>query len=132
MAPEMFWNGTESPAGDVNSQGLVLYAACNGGKLPFMPEGTGFSPEDRSAAMRRRMSRDTPPLPKSAGSKLAEIIMKAMAFPIEDRWKDTNEMEQALSSYSPKRKKFPPSNPGTEAKGERAARLRAAGPVRRA
>lgn len=98
ISPEQFWNGLRGPACDVYSLGLVLYAACNDGRLPFMPEIGDYSPEDRANALRRRMQGEEPAPPAAAGEKFGAIILKAISFSAEKRYKNAQEMLRALRS----------------------------------
>ena len=97
MAPELFWNHAGSPASDVYSLGLLLYAGVNGGALPFAEaEGGDASPEARAASVRRRMSGDAFEIPAAAGEKLGEVIAKCLAFDAEGRYADPAELLTAL------------------------------------
>lgn len=86
IAPETFWDGKRSAAGDVYSIGLLLYYACEG-KLPFEGEC-----ED---AQQRRMSGDALPEAENAG-ELGEIIGKALSFNAADRYPSPALLARAL------------------------------------
>lgn len=97
MAPELFWDKKGSAASDIYSIGLLLFAGVNGGRIPFLTPGEGeATPEQRAAAVRRRMSGDTCEVPPRAGEVLGGIIGKCLAFSPEDRYEDASELLAAL------------------------------------
>ncbi len=67
---------------DIYALGLILYQAYNGGILPVADEDSG-----------------TFPPPAYADSEMSEIILKACASGIDDRWQTPIEMGQALVGY---------------------------------
>ena len=97
MAPEVFWSGAQSPAADVYSLGMLLFAGVSNGLLPFYPEQP--SPADRAEALKRRMNGEALPIPRAAGKEMAEIIRKATAFKAEDRYPTPAAMGDALVQY---------------------------------
>ena len=97
MAPELFWDKKGSAAADIYSIGLLLFAGVCGGRIPFLPATEGeATPEQRAAAVRRRMSGDPCEVPPAAGQVLGEIIGKCLAFSPEDRYEDASELLAAL------------------------------------
>ena len=98
MAPELFWDGVRGCAGDVYSLGLVLYSIYNGGRMPFWPEQADATPNLRASTLQKRMSRQEIPAPAGAGEELSAIIMRALAFSVEERWADVQELRDALSA----------------------------------
>ncbi len=100
LAPELFWNGTGSPATDVYSVGLLLYAACSGGRPPFTGESGALDAEKRAAAAARRMKGEVLRAPRGAGDELAQIILRAAAYREEDRWPDIESLRNALEDCS--------------------------------
>lgn len=96
-APERFWNGTVSPAGDVYSIGLILYAALNKGRLPFIPTEGRVTADHRAAALKYRMNGDKITFPDSFDDSLCEILQRALAFRAEDRWETPMALCDALS-----------------------------------
>ena len=96
MAPELFWGGKRGATADVYSLGLVHYALYNHGRMPFWPEEGDASPNLRAAALQKRMSNEEIQPPASADAELAGIILRALAFRIEERWHDVQELKDAL------------------------------------
>lgn len=97
MAPEVFWSGLQSPAADVYSIGLLLYAGVSNGLLPFYPANP--TPADRADALKRRMNGEELPMPRAAGKELAAIIRKATMFRATERYASPEELRQALMQY---------------------------------
>ena len=97
MAPEVFWNGTLTPAADVYSVGMLLYAGVTGGQMPFCPPDA--SAADRDEALRQRMNGDVPDMPKTAGKHLARIIEKSLQFRADDRYESPAALGEALTDY---------------------------------
>ena len=91
LAPEMFWHGQKSPAADVYSLGLLLYYAVNSARLPFYKSGD-------DGARQRRMNGEPISAPKAAGRRLSEIIVKATAFQVGERYQSVEELKAALIS----------------------------------
>lgn len=96
MAPELFWDGKRGSEADVYSLGLVLYSLYNHGQMPFWPEDEDASPNLRAAALQKRMSREPVPAPAGAGEALSAIILKALSFSAQERWKSVGELLTAL------------------------------------
>ncbi|MBQ3261734.1 MAG: protein kinase, partial [Oscillospiraceae bacterium] len=94
MAPEVFWSGTRNPSADVYSIGMLLYAGVTGGQLPFTPKDP--SPNDQAEALRRRMSGEALPIPKTAGKHLGAVIEKATQFRADDRYESPAELDAVL------------------------------------
>ena len=92
IAPELYWDGTATPASDVYSLGLILWYGISGGKLPF----EGDSPN----AQLSRVSGKAIPAPENAGQRLGEVIAKACAFKPEDRYQSPGELQIMLESCS--------------------------------
>lgn len=96
MAPELFWDGIRTPTADVYSIGLILYSLYNYGRLPFWPVSGAITPNARASALQKRMSNEEIQPPASADAELAGIILRALAFRIEERWHDAQELKDAL------------------------------------
>ena len=84
MAPEVFWNGTRTLSADVYSLGMLLYAGVTSGQLPFYPKNA--TPADQAEALRRRMSGEALPIPRTAGKHLGAVIDRATQFRADDRY----------------------------------------------
>ena len=95
-APEFFWNGETSAAADVYAVGLMLYAGCNGGYLPFQPRTGELTDKDRANALRRRMKGEAVPAPKGVSDELKKVIEKALAYDPEARYITARELLTAL------------------------------------
>ncbi len=98
MAPEQFWNGEKSPAADVYSIALIMYAGLNKGRLPFIEEKDAAA-EQRANALRRRMSGDTMVMPDGIDEPLAKILTKALEFAPEKRYTNAAELLTAIWDY---------------------------------
>ena len=96
MAPELFWDGIRTPTADVYSIGLILYSLYNYGRLPFWPVSGAITPNARASTLQKRMSNEELAPPVSADAELAGIILRALAFRIEERWHDVQELKDAL------------------------------------
>lgn len=99
LAPELFWNGKGSVRSDIYSVGLMLYAGCNGGRLPFVPVNADELPDSRPNALKTRMNGKSIVAPWGAGKKLKAIIEKATAFREMERYFDAAELAEALRDY---------------------------------
>jgi len=100
LAPEQFWSGERSPAGDVYSIGLVLYTALNGGALPFFPNDGKPAAEARAIALQDRMKGKPLPYPASAGRELGNVILTATTFYSGSRYATPGQMKAALQALS--------------------------------
>ena len=98
VAPEQFWSGTESPAADVYSIGLVLYTALNRGVMPFMPAEGSPTSSERAAALQNRMKGKALPYPATAGRELGDAVLKALSFKATDRYETPGKFKAALLS----------------------------------
>lgn len=78
------------------SIGLILYSLYNYGRLPFWPVSGAITPNARASALQKRMSNEEIQPPASADAELAGIILRALAFRIEERWHDVQELKDAL------------------------------------
>ena len=96
-APEYFWDGAASAAADVFSVGLLLYAGCNRGYLPFQPTSGTPSKKDRATALRRRMKGEVVKAPAGISPELAAVIEKALAYSPENRYLTAKELLAALN-----------------------------------
>ena len=97
LSPEYFWDSEGSAAADVYSLGMLLYAACSGGYLPFQPRDGELTPKGRSGALRKRMKGEPIEPPTEVTPMLAEVIRKALSYEPEDRFISAAELLRALS-----------------------------------
>ena len=97
MAPELFWDGIRTPASDVYSIGLVMYAVYNYGRLPFWPSSGAITPNARASALQKRMSAETIQRPAKANDEVADVILRSLAFRTEERWQDVRELRDELA-----------------------------------
>ena len=98
LSPEYFWDGEGTPASDVYSLGLLLYAGCNGGFLPFQPKGGALTQKDRSAALRKRMKGEPMSVPAGVSGELGAVLKKALAYEPEERYADPAAFLAALNT----------------------------------
>ncbi|MCD7846081.1 MAG: hypothetical protein LUG57_09605, partial [Oscillospiraceae bacterium] len=96
VAPEYFWDNIAAAAGDVYAVALLVYAGCNGGRLPFQPAG-GPTEKDRSDALRRRMKGEPIPRPQGVSDPLWSVLEKALSYEAEGRYLTARELLAALS-----------------------------------
>ena len=96
LPPEFFWDNSTDPAGDVYSLGLLLYAGCNGGYLPFQPKGA-LTDRERSQALRKRMKGEPITLPAGIDARLGAVMLKTLAYNPEDRYQSPGELLTALT-----------------------------------
>ncbi|MDE7390655.1 MAG: protein kinase, partial [Lachnospiraceae bacterium] len=79
--------GQSTAASDIYSFGLVLYYLLNNGTVPFSSnEG------DTSAAVSKRLSGENILPPENGSKVLVNIVLKALAFRPEDRYRNAGEM----------------------------------------
>jgi serine/threonine-protein kinase len=102
MAPEVFKFEAYGAAADIYSLGIVMYSLLNQNRTPFLP---GYPqpilPDDRDAALRRRMrGEDIPPLTADISPELNSIVMKACAYGRKERFSSPTEMREVLESLS--------------------------------
>ena len=97
LSPEYFWDNEGTAASDVYSLGLLLYAGCNDGYLPFQPKGGALTDKDRSGALRKRMKGEELVLPAGVSEELGAVLQKALAYEPEDRYADPAALLAALS-----------------------------------
>ena len=98
IAPEQFWKGETGPAGDVYSIGLVLYTALNGGIMPFFGEAGDKTPEERAAALQKRMRGAEMPYPRSACRELGDVVLCATQFEASERYSSPASLRAALEA----------------------------------
>lgn len=96
MAPEVAKKMKYGKSVDTYSLGLVLYWLLNDGRLPFVPEKDRISAKDMQAAYRLRMQGKEIPEPKRGSRQLKAVVLKALSFEREKRYRSGKEMLEAL------------------------------------
>ena len=84
---------------DIYSLGMVMYRLMNENRLPFLPlppEPVVFS--QREEARSRRMGGEKIPAPNNASKELSDVILKACAYDLNDRFASAAQMRMALES----------------------------------
>jgi len=93
MAPEVYKGKPYGSAADIYSLGLVLYWLLNERRMPFLP----LPPAklniamDEKARMRRLNGEPLPP-PAHGSEALKQIVLKACAYDVADRYTSASEM----------------------------------------
>ena len=98
MAPEVYRNGRYGHKADIYSLGMVMYTILNNWRPPFLPEGEYTDTDRENAAIKRLTARQLPP-PATGDSVLQDIIMKALSYDPEMRFRHASEMRAALEKY---------------------------------
>ena len=97
MAPEVEKGMQYDASVDLYSLGLVLYRFTNKNRLPFLDtESQLLNPNERMAAIRRRMSGEPLPPPCEASPALAQAILFACAYDPNCRFASAFAMKNAL------------------------------------
>ena len=91
-APELYWHGRKTPAGDVYSIGLLMYKLSEG-RLPFESDDC-----DEKKAHRLRLQGSEFNKPVNAGRRLGDIIQKALSYDPADRYRNPGEMKIMLDN----------------------------------
>ena len=97
MAPEVYNNQPYGSSADIYSLGLVLYWLLNERRTPFLP----LPPQVPTAGMeeearKRRFQGDAIPAPKDGSPELKQIVLKACAYHLNDRFHSAEEMLSAV------------------------------------
>lgn len=97
MAPEVERGRQYDETVDIYSLGMVLYRLMNRNRLPFLnTEQQLMNPNERMAALRRRMSGEPLPPPCEASPALTQIILCACDFDPKKRFASATAMKNAL------------------------------------
>lgn len=99
MAPEVYNNQPYGSAADIYSLGLVLYWMLNERRMPFLP----LPPQKLMAGMdesarNRRLSGEAIPAPKNGSDRLKQIVLKACAYDVKDRYQSARAMRADLEA----------------------------------
>ncbi|MCR4657789.1 MAG: serine/threonine protein kinase [Lachnospiraceae bacterium] len=98
MAPEIEKGFSYNATVDLYSLGLVLYRFLNRKLLPFLTPQTNLSPNERVAAVRKRLDGEPLPAPMDASPEAAEVVLKACAYDPKQRFRSATEMKRALDA----------------------------------
>ena len=98
MAPEVFKNQEYGASVDLYSLGIVMYKFLNNNRRPFQPDN--MTPYDNETALQRRMNGEAVPPIENIDPKLNNIVLKACAYDINDRFRNATEMKLALMALT--------------------------------
>ena len=97
MAPEVAGNGRYDGRADIYSLGIVLYRLLNQNRLPFLDtQKQLLSPNERRAAVERRLRGEPLPAPCEASPTMASLILTACAYDPNKRFATPTAMKRAL------------------------------------
>jgi serine/threonine protein kinase len=100
MAPEVYRGAPPSAQSDIYSLGMVLYRTLNGGRMPFLPPyPQPVTPQDRNAALARRMNGEPLPAPVSGDPDMIAPVMIACAAGPDERYLSAAAFRQAIREY---------------------------------
>ncbi len=94
-APEIYRKEKADFTTDIYSLGLIMYAMCNNGVLPF--EKDGVKAKD---ALKTRLDGSAVSAPVNGSEKLKSIIVIACQPKNSNRWKNASNIKNALTSIS--------------------------------
>lgn len=93
IAPEVFRQENVDYTTDIYSVGIIMYAMCNGGKIPFESDSC-----DRKKACEERFSGKAVTAPSEGDEKLKSVIVIACQPDNANRWKNAGNIKKALTS----------------------------------
>lgn len=93
IAPEVFRQENVDYTTDIYSVGIIMYAMCNGGKIPFESDSC-----DRDSACKERFSGKAVTAPSEGNEKLKSVIVIACQPDNANRWKNASNIKNALTS----------------------------------
>lgn len=93
IAPEVFRQENVDYTTDIYSVGIIMYAMCNGGKIPFESDSC-----DRKNACEERFSGKAVTAPSEGDEKLKSVIVIACQPDNANRWKNAGNIKNALTS----------------------------------
>lgn len=93
IAPEVFRQENVDYTTDIYSVGIIMYAMCNGGKIPFESDSC-----DRKNACGERFSGKAVTAPSEGDEKLKSVIVIACQPDNANRWKNAGNIKNALTS----------------------------------
>ena len=93
VAPEVYKQENVDYTTDIYSVGIIMYAMCNGGKIPFESDSC-----DRKNACEERFSGRAVTAPSEGDEKLKSVIVIACQPNNTNRWKNAGNIKNALTS----------------------------------
>lgn len=93
VAPEVYKQENVDYTTDIYSVGIIMYAMCNGGKIPFESDSC-----DRKNACEERFSGKAVTAPSEGDEKLKSVIVIACQTNNTNRWKNAANIKNALTS----------------------------------
>lgn len=93
VAPEVYKQENVDYTTDIYSVGIIMYAMCNGGKIPFENDSC-----DRDSACKERFSGKAVTAPSEGDEKLKSVIVIACQPDNANRWKNASNIKNALTS----------------------------------
>lgn len=93
VAPEVYKQENVDYTTDIYSVGIIMYAMCNGGKIPFESDSC-----DRKNACEERFSGKAVTAPSDGDEKLKSVIVIACQPNNTNRWKNASNIKNALTS----------------------------------
>lgn len=93
VAPEVYKQENADYTTDIYSVGIIMYAMCNGGKIPFESDSC-----DRKNACEERFSGKAVTAPSEGDEKLKSVIVIACQPNNTNRWKNASNIKNALTS----------------------------------
>lgn len=93
VAPEVYKQENVDYTTDIYSVGIIMYAMCNGGKIPFESDSC-----DRKNACEERFSGKAVTAPSEGDEKLKSVIVIACQPNNTNRWKNAGNIKKALTS----------------------------------
>ena len=93
VAPEVYKQENVDYTTDIYSVGIIMYAMCNGGKIPFESDSW-----DRKNACEERFSGKAVTAPSEGEEKLKSVIVIACQPNNANRWKNAGNIKNALTS----------------------------------
>lgn len=101
MAPEMYRGEVYDNRADIYSLGLVLYKLRNNNRMPFMNlEKQLITYRDKKLALAKRMSGEQMQPPVQASEELAQVILKACAYRVEERYQTPEKLRIDLEKVA--------------------------------
>ena len=93
VAPEVYKQENVDYTTDIYSVGIIMYAMCNGGKIPFESDSC-----NRKNACEERFSGKAVTAPSEGDEKLKSVIVIACQPNNANRWKNAGNIKNALTS----------------------------------